>query len=893
MGHHRDDDALPMRDLTAIPFRRTSASHRSRWWIRVAVGYIVLLAVSHAVRLYQPDPRPLPSGLHSIRLPAGARDSKTGKATVMRYIDTRPDAPPETPVVLLVHGSPVAASRAFPRLSENLAEGVRVLAPDLPGFGFSTRKIEDYGFVAHANYLIRFLDRLQVKRVHLVAYSMGGGAAIRIAADQPERIVSLALVSSIGVQELELLGDYHLNHALHGLQLAALWALQELTPHMGLLDRFPLNTYYARNFFDADQRPLRGMLRRIPHPTLIVHGDGDHFVPPAAAKEHARLIPQSVLKIMEGGHLLVFKQTADVARIVAEHIQTVEKGNAVARTEADAARVDNAQAPFGRLQLPRAYGLQLLVITVLIALATLVSEDLACIGAGLMAARGILGFLPATAASFVGIVAGDLMLYGAGRLIGRPALHRRPVRWFITSDDVSRATRWLDDKGPGIIFASRFLPGSRLPVYFTAGVLGSGIWSFLFYFCVAAAIWTPGLVGISMFAGEAILAYYAAFHRYALWVVLATMLALWMALRICVPLLNFKGRRLLLSRYKRIRHWEFWPLWLFYVPVVGYILYLGIRYRHWTLFTAANPGMPAGGVVGESKSDILTQLSASGRVPPFIRVPRNAPVDAQLEEVQSFMADRRVDFPLVCKPDMGERGKDVQFVDSEEALCAYLGAAQTDTIVQQYAGGKEFGVFYYRYPGQPGGSIFAITDKRLPAVTGDGRSTLEQLILMDRRAVCQAPMHLDVHRNRLHEIPPEGKRIQLVSVGTHCRGAIFLDGSRYITPALTRAFDDASRHFKGFYFGRYDIRTNDTEAFTAGGDFKILELNGVTSEATHIYDPANTLRNAWSTLMLQWKIAFKIGELNRQRGACTLTAMAFLKLVLSGGTPHQRDDGNR
>ncbi len=883
MRQNGDDSRRPMKRQTAKK-QVASAIRRRRWLVGSLVLYLVLLAISHGVRLRQPDPWPAPPALHSIDLPphpsdAHPKDGQTTGEVVIRYIDTRPDAAPETPVVLLIHGSPVAASSAFPPLAGHLGKVGRVLAPDLPGFGFSTRRIDDFGFAAQADLLLRFLDRLNVRRVHLVAYGMGGGAAIRLAADAPGRIASLTLVSAIGVQELELMGDYHLNHALYGLQLAVLWALQECTPHMGLLDRWALNTNYARNFFDADQRPLRGMLRRIDQPTLILHGVGDDFVPLAAAREHARLLPQSTLKTLQGGHGLVFRQTARVARLIAGHIQAVELGRGRTRTNAQADRLDQARVPFGRLQIPAASGLRLLIFFLLIALATLVSEDLTCIGAGMMAARGMIGFLPAAGAAFFGIVVGDLLLYAAGRFIGRPALPHAPLRWFIKPNEVARATRWLEKKGPAIIIASRFLPGTRLPVYFTAGVLSRRVWTFLFYFCVAAALWTPALVGISMWAGDAVMTYYAAFHQYLPWVAATTMLVLWTAVRFCVPLLSFKGRRLLVSRYKRFRHWEFWPLWFFYIPIVGYILYLGIRHRHWTLFTAANPAIPAGGIVGESKSDILSRLCASGRVAPFVCVGHGWPAERQMTAVLAFMADQRIDFPVICKPDAGERGRAVQSVATLQELRAYLDAAQADTIVQQYVPGRELGVFYYRYPGEKQGRIFAITDKRLLSVTGDGRHCLEELILAHPRAVCQAPLHLAVHRDRLDEIPAAGERVQIVTVGTHCRGALFLDGHRFITPQLTRAFDEVSRHFEGFYFGRYDVRTEDPEAFMAGGAFKILELNGVTSEATHIYDPANGLGSAWKTLMRQWKIAFEIGEANRRRGADTLTAVQFFKLV--------------
>ena len=81
------------------------------------------------------------------------------------------------------------------------------------------------------------------------------------------------MLSGIGVQEMELLGNYHLNHGLHGAQLAALWFLHEGFPHFGWLDHSMLDLSYARNFYDTDQRPLRGILSKYSGPMLIIHGD--------------------------------------------------------------------------------------------------------------------------------------------------------------------------------------------------------------------------------------------------------------------------------------------------------------------------------------------------------------------------------------------------------------------------------------------------------------------------------------------------------------------------------------------------------------------------------------------------------------------------------------------
>ena len=92
-------------------------------------------------------------------------------------------------------------------------------------------------------------------------------------------MASIVLLSAIGVQEHELLGNYHANHFLHGAQLGALWLLREGAPHFGLLDRFPLDVEYARNFYDSDQRPLRSILQSYKGRMLIFMGSRIHSYP--------------------------------------------------------------------------------------------------------------------------------------------------------------------------------------------------------------------------------------------------------------------------------------------------------------------------------------------------------------------------------------------------------------------------------------------------------------------------------------------------------------------------------------------------------------------------------------------------------------------------------------
>ena len=417
------------------------------------------------------------------------------------FRDQHPDSTGDRPTVVLLHGSP-GDNGAFWALGPDLADHFRVIAPDLPGFGGSTREIPDYSIVAHAHYVLQLLDSLHIKQAHIVGFSLGGGVALNIAQLAPDRVRSLTLLSSIGAQEYELAGEYHLNHAIHGLQLAGLWGLRELVPHFGLLDDGMLSVEYARNFYETDQRPLRKILSHYAGPMLILHGVKDPLVTPAAAHEHARLVPQSELVMYRGDHFMVFQHPEMIEEPLTEFIQRVEAGKAATRATAEPQRLAAAARPFDPRRVPPTRGLALVILLFLIAAATLVSEDLTCVATGLLIARGTLAAVPGTLACFVGIFVGDVLLYLTGRWLGRAILYRAPLRWFLRPEDVERSSQWFRQRGAPIVFATRLLPGTRLPTYFAAGMLQTSFWRFTGYFFVACALWTPLLVGFSAAVGE-------------------------------------------------------------------------------------------------------------------------------------------------------------------------------------------------------------------------------------------------------------------------------------------------------------------------------------------------------------------------------------------------------
>jgi len=229
--------------------------------------------------------------------------------------------------------------------------------------------------------------------------------------------------------------------------------------------------------------------------------------------------------------------------------------------------------------------------------------------------------------------------------------------------------------------------------------------------------------------------------------------------------------------------------------------------------------------------------------------------------------NHRIAPPFILKPDVGQRGNGVRLVRSLREALDYLLEVDAPVILQRYAPGPcEVGVFYFRRPGEARGRIFSITEKLFPKIVGDGVSTIEQLIRSDARASRLASTYLKRFAGRENQVLAAGEVSKLVESGNHAQGCIFRDGSHLWSKELERKIDDLSRHLPGFYFGRFDIRYDDEGELRAGRDFKIVELNGASSEATNIYDARNSLRSAYRTLFRQWRLVFEIGAANRKRG---------------------------
>jgi membrane protein DedA with SNARE-associated domain len=527
--------------------------------------------------------------------------------------------------------------------------------------------------------------------------------------------------------------------------------------------------------------------------------------------------------------------------------------------------------------------LEIIYLFILLLVSTFISEDLTCIAAGVLVAQGQISLVLATSACFLGIWIGDLLLYLAGKWFGNKALSRAPFRWFISEKRVEKGVEWFQRRGAVAIFLSRFTPSLRLPMYVGAGMFQMSFFKFAFWSFLAVAIWTPILVYLSAKLGAEAIESAVMNGQNVLWKLILAFFALYFLIRFLIKLTTWKGRRLALGSWKRFRYWEFWKMKVFYLPILAYLARLMLKHKSVTIFTCANPAIEASGFVGESKKEIYEGLSKSPENQPYLLKFTTIKKDEtdKFEIARKFITLNNLTFPVALKPNSGERGANAFIVKNEAELEKRLAEIKEDSILQEFAGGEEFGVFYYRYPNEEKGKIFAITEKVFPKVVGDGVSTLETLILRDERAICLAKSYFERNEENLEKVLADGETYQIIDIGTHSKGCIFLDGTYLKTSELEAKVDEICQRFDGFYFGRFDIRTPSREDFQRGENLKIIELNGVTSEATSIYDPKNSVFTAWRILCRQWQIAFEIGDQNHAKGARITTIKELIKLILT------------
>jgi hypothetical protein len=308
-------------------------------------------------------------------------------------------------------------------------------------------------------------------------------------------------------------------------------------------------------------------------------------------------------------------------------------------------------------------------------------------------------------------------------------------------------------------------------------------------------------------------------------------------------------------------------MWLVYIPVSFYYLYLSIRAKSLFFFSGSNPSIETGGMFFESKWNIFKLIPKEYYPPTLLIFP-----SYNIENILKMMDSASINFPIIVKPNRGERGWLVNKIHSESELIRYNKAIQVEYLIQSYIDlPLEFSVFYYRHPNNKNGTITSVTLKKLLTIKGDGKKTIKDLILIKQRSFLQYERLKIQDSIDFNKVLENGEEFVLVPYGNHALGAMFLDYCHIIDQSLIDTFDKISKKIKGFYYGRYDLRCASIEDLKKGNNISILELNGAGAEPAHIYDPSYSYFKAQRDLAKHFKMMYEAAIENSKQGVRFMT----------------------
>jgi hypothetical protein len=332
------------------------------------------------------------------------------------------------------------------------------------------------------------------------------------------------------------------------------------------------------------------------------------------------------------------------------------------------------------------------------------------------------------------------------------------------------------------------------------------------------------------------------------------------------------------SFWEKLGNWELWPFKLRYFFISPVWLWYCLRSGSFWFFSSSNPTLTFGGFEGEDKREMY-ELLPKEYYPKTIYI---SPKD-NLQEVKIRLAQNNFSYPFVVKPDIGMKGLLFRKVDNENGLALYHQKNPVDYLIQELVEYPlEVSVFYYRYPDQKKGVITGFIQKELMDVTGDGESSLWELIMAHPKARHRPEEMRIKHEEKLETILPKGERYILTYAANLNRGAKFTNLQKLIDEDLLKLFDEIS-HRASFYYGRYDIKCESVEDLKKGKNFTILEFNGSGAEPNHVYNAGYSLADAYKVFLHHWKVLYEISRYNKNHGIPYWPALKGWRFLQAAG----------
>lgn len=456
-----------------------------------------------------------------------------------------------TPLVILK--DPFTQIGIFERFSSSIAEQQRVIIPIFPTTDLNGNKIS-HTPSSRADILSQFLEVKQLREIDLAGHGFGNSIAIEFLGQQNSlQVRSYGLLSAIGVQEFHFLGYHVLNQPIYSMLYPLGWLVDYGLPIASWNRFIPIDLEGARFLYGMDQRSYREILSAVEMPVHILHSHQDRQFSSDTANEHYRIIPQSTLQVTSGDHSAIHDMAGTWAESYLKFLSDVNSGNATNSSDASRDRVNLSEQDFLFGDVPPVDGWAFFMVILLLTVVTLASEDLGCIGAGLLAAGNVITVWAAFLVIFLGILLADTGIYWMGRIFGRPLIQRAPFKWLITRKDIDWTATLFSNNGFKIIIGSRFLPGTRFPTYFSAGVLQTSFPTFFLYFLISIIIWTPLILGITILIGQQMIGYLQIYQEYAIHIFIGLVVILYLGFKFLIPLSTKKGRRELAVQIIRMK----------------------------------------------------------------------------------------------------------------------------------------------------------------------------------------------------------------------------------------------------------------------------------------------------------------------------------------------------
>jgi hypothetical protein len=321
----------------------------------------------------------------------------------------------------------------------------------------------------------------------------------------------------------------------------------------------------------------------------------------------------------------------------------------------------------------------------------------------------------------------------------------------------------------------------------------------------------------------------------------------------------------------RLTNKEYWHPNVYFIPLFFYMVYLAIKARSPFFFSAANPSIPTGGLVGENKADISRWIPAHYR-------PKNIVISSSmpLVTVEKMLKQSFLRFPLIIKPTVGARGLLVKKVHSIEEIQVHLRQFPTEFLIEEYIDYPvEAAVLYWRNPETHKSGILSVTIKEFLSVTGVGHLPVQDLLMLNPRGILQIERLEKENPYILNLIPKVGEKVLVESIGNHCKGTKFMNFNHLISPDMVAAYDKIQDDLPNCFVYRLDLKVPSVCDLQNGKNVKILEINGVGSDPAHVFDPNFPLLDVYSAYFSLWKKIFEVSTAQHRRGIAYMTWSEF------------------